>query len=240
VVRIGTSGWTYRHWKEVFYPSRLPQKQWLEFYTTHFDTVEVNASFYHLPVVKTFTNWRERVPEGFCFTVKAPRQITHWQRLIRPESQLSMFFERVEQLGEKVGPLLFQYPPRWPVNPELLKGFLTLLPAGYRYVFEFRDASWLKSIVYDILHQHNVALCRSSSPFFPDADVETADFSYLRMHGGASWNYTDKELTMWAEKIRDWRSRGRDCYVYFNNDAYGYAVKNARTINRMIGEERLF
>jgi len=236
-LRIGTSGWAYSHWKQRFYPSDVPPRQWLEFYAGHFDSVEINASFYHLPPAATFAGWRERTPPGFLFAVKAPRQITHWRRLANCEEALGTFLDRAKLLGEKLGPVLFQCPPRWRADAELLGEFLACLPQGPHYVFEFRDPSWLCEEVYGELRQAGAGLCRSSSPAFPDAAVETAPFVYLRMHGGTSlYNscYSEEELAIWAKRVRAWREGGLAAYVYFNNDARAYAVENARSLARLL------
>lgn len=228
---IGTSGWSYGHWRERFYPAGVAQRNWLEYYAAQFDTVEINASFYYLPSSATFAAWHERVPDSFLFAVKAPRQITHWRRLRNSEEALEVFFDRAGKLEEKLGPILFQLPPRFPADVELLEGFVNLLPRQHRYSFEFRDPSWLNEDIYSVLNSADIALCRSSSSSFPDADVVTASFVYLRMHGGHyDTSYSEDELRYWADRIHDWQGRGLDVYVYFNNDANAYAIANALTL----------
>jgi len=238
-VRIGTSGWSYAHWREVFYPQGLPQRRWLEHYCGEFSTVELNATFYRLPAEATFSGWHKRTPERFLFAVKAPRIVTHLRKLSDCQDEMGRFLSRAKLLEDRLGPVLVQLPPRWPCDPPLLAHFLSHLPADLRFAFEFRDATWLRDDVYALLRQHNAALVRVSAPRFPDADATTADFQYLRMHGEKrlyASKYPDESLARWADSIARWAAGGQDVFVYFNNDAHGYAVEDARTLRRMVDE----
>jgi len=238
-VRIGTSGWSYKHWREVFYPRGLPQRRWLEHYAGEFDTVELNATFYRLPAESTFSGWRERTPDGFRFALKISRAITHIKRLGDCRQEVERFLSRAELLGDRVGPILVQLPPKWPRDPPRLAEFLSLLPGKHRFAFEFRDESWLCEDVCGMLRERNAALVRVSAPRYPDAEVSTADFQYLRMHGEKrlySSKYSDESLALWAEAIAGWVGEGQAVFVYFNNDAHGYAVENARALRRLVGE----
>lgn len=229
---VGTSGWHYQHWKDIFYPSDLKTRDWLSFYARHFPTVEINNSFYRLPARETFASWSSNTPEGFTFAVKANRFITHVKRLKDPEEPLSRFFRSAAGLGEKLGPILFQLPPRWKAVPERLRDFVRCLPPGYRYVFEFRDPSWFLPEIYRVLEDGNCALCAASSPAFPEVRRATADFAFLRFHGGKilyGSKYSLEELAEWAAYARSLLAEGRDVYAYFNNDAYGYALEDARS-----------
>ncbi len=229
-LRVGTSGWHYQHWRGVFYPTDLKTRDWLSFYARHFETVEVNNSFYRLPAPETFATWRSNTPEGFTFAVKANRFITHVKRLRDPEEPLSRFFRSAAGLEEKLGPILFQLPPRWQAVPERLRDFARSLPRGYRYVFEFRDPSWFLPEIYQVLEEANCALCAASSPAFPEVRRTTADFAFLRFHGGKilyGSKYSREELSEWASYALDLLAEGRDVYAYFNNDAYGYALEDA-------------
>jgi len=158
-VYIGTSGWNYKHWRGPFYPEDLPDKEMLSFYAEHFDTVEINNTFYHLPSFKTLKTWRETVPRKFTFAVKASRFITHMKKLKAPKTSTKKFFTRVERLEDKLGPILFQLPPHWGCDADRLADFLDALPSRRRYGFEFRDQSWHTEEVYDLLKKHNAALC---------------------------------------------------------------------------------
>jgi uncharacterized protein YecE (DUF72 family) len=229
-LKIGTSGWSYRHWKELFYPAELSSKNWLKFYSRHFDTIEINSSFYRLPKRETFENWAKITPDKFLFSVKASRFITHIKRLKNCEEPLKNFFTRVLELGEKLGPILFQLPPNLKKDSSRLNDFLKILPAGYRYVFEFRNDSWFDDQTFDALRENNCALCIASSPIFPYVEKLTADFTFIRMHGGTilyGSKYNKDELEDWAKKIKSWLKDNIDCYIYFNNDAFAHAVENA-------------
>jgi uncharacterized protein YecE (DUF72 family) len=237
--RIGTSGWSYRHWREVFYPAGLAQRRWLEHYTAEFDTVELNATFYRLPVEQTFNGWQKRSPEGFLFAVKAPRAITHVKKLADCEDQLSRFCSRARLLAARLGPLLVQLPPRSACDIARLAAFLSHVPGNLRLAFEFRDQSWLCEPVFSLLREHNAALVRVSAPRFPDAAVSTADFQYLRMHGEKrlySSKYSRETLGRWADWIAEWTSHGQDVHVYFNNDAHGYAIEDARVLRSLVAD----
>lgn len=235
---IGTSGYVYPHWRKgVFYPEGLPQKKELEYYSQHFNTVELNNPFYRLPEAKTFFNWQKRVPENFIFTVKVSRFITHIKKLKSCQRPWQIFLKRSIRLEKKLGPFLFQFSPQWKKDLGRLKNFLELLKKTdqkYRYVFEFRHPSWFSEDVYQLLKkQKNTSLCLADSPRWPFKEIITGDFIYIRMHGGRilyTSNYTSKELKGWAKKIKTWLNQGLDVYVYFNNDALGFAVKNAKEL----------
>lgn len=234
-IRIGTSGWTYDDWRGTFYPQELARKSWLGYYGEQFDTVEVNGTFYRLPRREVFESWAEQTPEGFLFAIKASRFLTHKKRLREPEEPIRRLMDAAEGLGAKLGPILFQLPPRFSADQERLDHFLKALPAGRRYAFEFRDPSWLAEPVYALLREHNAAFCISDAPDFPYAEVLTADFTYLRLHGHTQLyasEYTEDELRAWAGKVRAWN---RDAHIYFDNDVAARAVGNAKTLSRMLG-----
>jgi uncharacterized protein YecE (DUF72 family) len=158
-IRIGTSGYHYKHWRGPFYPSKIPPGGMLEFYSRTFDTVELNNSFYRLPTDEAFDNWRESTPENFVFAVKASRFLTHQKKLKDPESALEKLLARASRLGQKLGPVLFQLPPRWQVNPGRLEGLLEALPHDLRCAFEFRDSSWIQSEINKLLARFSAAFC---------------------------------------------------------------------------------
>jgi uncharacterized protein YecE (DUF72 family) len=237
---IGTSGWHYEHWRGLFYPDKLVKPKWLEFYAQRFNTVELNNSFYHLPSEKAFINWQESSPEGFIFAVKVSRFITHIKRLKNVEEPLQNFLARAAFLQDKLGPLLYQLPPGMKRSDETLKTFLTLLPRQYCHVFEFRHESWIDDGVFNMLKKYNAGLCVFDMPDFTCPVVATADFAYIRFHGstGLYWSrYSDIELSDWAKKIRKLGNNLKAVYIYFNNDAGAYAVDNAKTLGRLLGEE---
>lgn len=235
--RVGTSGWVYPHWRGVFYPADLPQSRWFEYYARHFDTVEINNTFYRLPGEHTFDRWRAQAPPGFLYAVKASRYITHVRRLRECAEPLARFLGRARRLGPALGPVLYQLPPRWRPNLPRLTAFVQMLPADLTHVLEFRDGRWFTSEVLDILRRHGVSFC-----IFHMGDAETplavtAATVYIRMHGaGERYGgcYDVEALRRWAERIRGWCAAGHDVYVYFNNDAFGHAVRNACTLKELL------
>ncbi|MFQ5989611.1 MAG: DUF72 domain-containing protein [Candidatus Methylomirabilales bacterium] len=235
---IGTSGWSYPHWRGVFYPKKLRSDAWFNHYATFFGTVELNNTFYQLPATTTFRHWHREAPRNFVFAVKGSRFITHMKRLQESRGALHRFLRRVSILKEKLGPILFQLPPRFRCNPKRLADFADLLPVGHRYAFEFRDSTWFVPEVYDILKKRDLGFCIFSLKDLPCPGVITAPYVYLRFHGpGAKYagRYSEAELKMWAGRIRGWRRGGLDVYSYFNNDEHGYAVANAMHLVELVG-----
>ncbi|HIE43787.1 MAG TPA: DUF72 domain-containing protein, partial [Candidatus Omnitrophica bacterium] len=208
LLRIGTSGYNYAHWADgVFYPPELSPRKWLEFYSHHFDTVELNVTFYRLPKKKTFLNWYERTTSGFYFVIKGNRFITHIKRLKDCEGPLELFFSAAEGLKDKLKVVLWQMPPSLKVDIKKLEDFAEMLteigPKNVRHSFEFRDKSWFNDGVYSVLERYNSALCIADSPRWPSAKILTADFVYVRFHGGRILyrsNYSNEELGNWAEE----------------------------------------
>jgi len=232
---IGTSGWSYSHWKEIFYPATLPYEKRLEFYSKHFVTSEVNSSFYHLPQEKTIINWYSCTPEGFIFSVKAPRSITHLKRLSAADEEWEKFKNRIDLLKEKLGPILLQFPPSFKKDEENLQKLINFLRGKekYRFALEFRHKSWCDEEVYEILKSLNAAWVIADSSRYPKAKVVTADFCYIRMHGPQSLyssSYSDQQLKELADEIRQYAKVCNEIYVYFNNDVNGCAIKNAKTL----------
>ena len=236
-VYIGTSGWHYRHWVGPFYPEKLPAARMLEFYARHFDTVELNNTFYRLPVESGLEKWRTGTPDGFCFAAKGSRFLTHMKKLKDPEIGVGRFFERVDRLRPKLGPIVFQLPPWWEADAGRLENFLRALPRRQRYAFEFRNPTWHTEAIRRILRKHNAAFCIFEIAGFVSECPITADFTYVRLHGpGGAYqgSYSDQTLRRWADRIEEWRKELRAAYVYFDNDQAAYAVENALTLKRMV------
>jgi uncharacterized protein YecE (DUF72 family) len=237
-LRIGTSGWVYRHWKGIFYPERVPTTEELPLYTQYFNTVEVNLSFYRLPERHVCESWWERTPEGFVFAVKGSRYLTHVKKLKDPEEPLMRLMERAGGLGEKLGPILFQLPPTFTCDLDRLTDFLCALRRyrPQRFAFEFRHPSWLVPEVFETLEAVQAALCIPVSPHLPVELRLTAPWTYLRLHGGSlpAGGYTEEELRQWAERVAEFRDRGADAYVYFNNDWEGHAIRNAQRFRQLL------
>ncbi len=235
-LRIGTSGYQYDHWRGVFYPQGLPRRGWFAHYARHFDTVEINNTFYRLPEAETFDAWREQAPKGFLYSLKFSRYATHIKRLKEPQQPIETFVQRAEHLQRCLGPVLVQLPPRWRVNLERLDAFLAHVPKRYRWALEFRDASWLNDAVYALLERHQVALCQHDMIARHPRRITTG-WVYLRYHGDHySGSYSHQFLAAQARRIADYLAEGLDVYAYFNNDAQGYAVENALALKRYLGQ----
>ncbi|MFC1485365.1 DUF72 domain-containing protein [bacterium] len=234
---IGTSGWCYQHWKNVFYPRDINSKDFLKYYAEYFATVEINNSFYKMPTQEVLKEWLNTVPKNFKFSVKASRYITHMKKLKDPSESLVNLFKAIKVLDDKLGPILFQLPPRWRCNLQRLDSFCKLLPKSYKYVFEFRDTSWFNIEVYDLLKEHNIALCIYNLNDYVSPLEVTADFIYVRLHGpGDAYKgkYNYESLRSWAEIICKWNKSGKEVSCYFNNDELGYAAQNALELSRII------
>ncbi len=225
----GTSGYQYNHWLGVFYPEDLPRDRWFEYYAERFDTVEINNTFYGLPARETFEDWRARAPEGFTYVLKYSQYGTHRKKLKDPEGHISTFLERTEPLRELMGPILVQLPPNWRANPGRLREFLDAAPRELRWAIEFRHPDWLQEPVYAVLREHNAALV-IHDVIADHPRVVTADWVYLRYHGGPNGRYSEAEMVSEAAGIREHLSAGRDVYAFFNNDAHGWALENLRQL----------
>ena len=241
-IHIGTSGWSYKHWSDpVFYPRKLKVRQWLSYYCRHFDSVEINTTFYRLPNRKAFEQWYQETPPHFIFTVKGSQFITHRKKLADPKPHTSRFLSQVAILGEKLGVVLFQLPPYWKFNPVRLGVFLdylrcqTIIPV-LRVALEIRHLSWYCEECFTILRQFGIALVYADWPTLSVESPGTANFIFIRHHGPGDLyasSYSNAELKKDACRIRSWMVEGKDVYVYFNNDANGFAVKNALELKQM-------
>lgn len=240
---IGTSGWVYSHWEEIFYPPDLSSKDKLKYFSQHFKTTEINYSFFRLPRPSTYQNWYSQTPKDFLFSVKASRFITHIKRLKGVKAAWRVFIKNALNLKEKLGPILFQFPPFFKAagqNIKRLENFLKFITSyqlqatnyKLRFAFEFRHSSWCDKKIYKLLKKYKVAWVTADSSRYPRADVVTADFVYIRMHGSKvlfSSKYTKKELKNLTQKVKKWLKKC-DVYCYFNNDTYGFAIKNAKEL----------
>ena len=240
-LRIGCSGWNYKHWRNgVFYPPRLPTSKWLQFYAEHFDTVEVNATFYRLPRPTAVANWVALTPPDFVFAIKMSRYVTHVKRLAGVKELLERFYATIAPLvgTPRLGPVLSQFPETFHRDDERLLGALDELPKG-RHAFEFRHASWFVPEVLGFLRARNAALVIGDHPDRPFQTFDlTADWAFVRFHygkRGRGGNYSERELDEWAARLDGWRSRGVDVYAYFNNDWEGYAIRNALSLKQRLG-----
>lgn len=238
---IGTSGWHYDEWRGRFYQENLPKAKWLEFYSRHFPTLELNNTFYRLPTENAFHNWYASTPPDFTFAVKVSRYITHIKRLKDCDSEVNRFIEKATLLQDKLGPLLYQLPPGLHRDDARLAAFLAILPPGYRHAIEFRHESWFTDEVYKILRRYHVGFCIFNMPGLTSPLTATDDFAYIRFHGKDSLyssSYTDEDMADWAKKIAGISKKLEAVYIYFNNDIAGYALDNAATINNYLRNKK--
>jgi len=236
MIRIGCSGWQYKHWKGDFYPADLRLEGWFERYAATFDTVEINNTFYRLPPPQTFRRWHERAPAGFLFAVKASRYLTHMKKLTDPEEPLQRFFEHAAPLGATLGPVLYQLPPRWPLDRDRFRHFLSVLPRRVRQVVEFREPSWYVQEVFELLEARGVALCLHDMVGSASGMRRVGPFVYVRFHGVTKYagRYGDEELKPWADWLDAEHASGRDVFAYFNNDIGGHAPRDAVRLREML------
>ena len=236
-VRIGCSGWNYKHWRGRFYPEKLPAKRWFEHYSGTFDTVEINNSFYMLPKAETFRKWRDQAPPGFCYAVKANRFLTQAKKLKDCEEPLGRMMPPTRELGHALGPILYQLPPRLKLNLERLESFLALVPKDVTNVFEFRDKSWYVDEVFALLDRHGASFCAHDMPGSASPRLAVGPIAYLRFHGGEGkyWGrYSDEGLLGWTDWIGAEARAGRPVWAYFNNDIEAHAIHDALTLRAMV------
>ncbi|MEO9224635.1 MAG: DUF72 domain-containing protein [Acidimicrobiales bacterium] len=230
--RIGCSGWSYKDWRGPVYPPGAPARTWFGLYAEHFDTVEINNTFYRLPTPSTVDAWHDQAPPGFRYAVKVGQYGTHRRKLQDPAAWLANHLDRVERFGAFLGPNLLQLPPRWKRNTERLDQFLTIAPERHRWAVEVRDPSWLHDDTFDVLARHGAALCihdlLDGHPW-----ERTTDWAYLRFHGPHATEaryqgrYDGRRLWRVADRLGEWLDDGSDVYAYFNNDWHGNAVADA-------------
>jgi uncharacterized protein YecE (DUF72 family) len=240
MLRVGTSGWQYRHWRAHFYPSKLPSTRWLEYFAERFATVEVNNTFYRLPKHETFASWSKRVPDDFAMSIKASNYLTHYRRLREPEEPVDRLLAHAAPLGSHLSVVLLQLPPDLQVRPERLDDTLRAFGGRVRVAVEPRHDSWWCDEVQAILKSHGAALCladRGSRIITPE--WRTADWCYVRFHFGLAHPpscYGPTALRSWVSRIRDLFGTEPDGYVYFNNDGHGCALRDAVVFGRFAGD----
>lgn len=236
---IGTSGWTYNHWKGCFYPDDLPKKRWFDYYASRFSTVEVNATFYGTFKNETYQKWRERAPEGFGYVLKAPKLITHRKCLVEVEEDIRVFHQSCILLQEKFEMILLQVSPAMPCDPERLQKALLAFPNPGRVAVEFRRPEWLCQATMELLQEIGATLCNVDSPRQKLTNLLSSKRAYLRLHGRRHWysyNYSPDELREIATIARELEERGAErVYIFFNNDFEGYAPTNALALTHLLG-----
>ena len=237
-IHTGCSGFYNKHWKEVFYPPEMPQKQWFDFYCTHFNTLELNVTFYRFPTVKVLQNWYNKSPDTFLFAVKVPKLITHEKKLINCAGEIADLYDNCETgLKEKLGCLLFQFPPSFKYSTETLELVIKSLKSGYKNVVEFRHTNWYDQEVYDTLKKNNVIWCSVSHPKLPDDIIETTSTGYVRLHGNPEVfysMYSEAYLLELHNKLTG-NKKFKEVYVFFNNTASTAGIINAQAF-KALGE----
>jgi len=229
-ILAGTSGYAYKEWKGIFYPEDLPNDQMLHSYAERLPTVEINNTFYRLPSASVLTQWSEQVPDGFTFVIKASRRITHMKRLRDVGEPLSYLLSNLEQLGEKLGPILFQLPPNLKYDETRLREFLDLLPPGTEAAMEFRHESWFNEPVYEALSAKGLALCTADTDEGETPLLSTSKIGYLRLRRA---DYTDGDLERWAKRIRE--GGYETAYVFFKHEDAGAGPRMAERFLRFAG-----
>jgi uncharacterized protein YecE (DUF72 family) len=240
-IHIGTSGWSYKHWNGIFYPEEVKADKYLEYFITEFNCVELNSSFYHLPLKSTVEGWMKRTPENFTFCPKLSRFITHQRRLVNIEEPLSRFFGIFDIMKSRMGPVLIQLPPGLPFDKLKASAFfeiLTRIYSEYRYAIEIRHKSWLSDEAFSLLEKHGIAFTiADSGDRYPYYERITTDFIYIRFHGNGQLyasDYSNDELEQYAKKILAWNEKIKEIWIFFNNDINGYAIKNAMKLRELI------
>lgn len=237
-ILVGTSGWAYDHWAPAFYPAGLDPAERLRFLAARLPSVEVNRSFYRLPSREVLEGWRDETPEPFLFAFKASRYLTHMKKLKDAAGPVDTLMAAADVLGDKLGPVLFQLPPRWRCDAGRLRAFLEVLPPGHRYAFELRDPSWYAPEVLAALAGKGAAFCVYELAGHASPREVTAGFVYVRLHGpGAAYEgrYSDAALAEWAGTIAAWAAGGLDVYCYFDNDQAGHAARDAVRLWSLVG-----
>jgi uncharacterized protein YecE (DUF72 family) len=249
---IGTSGYSYKDWRNgVFYTPGLPPSEWLAFYMQHFNTLELNITFYRLPTIPMVKRWyaiaEEYADSSFCFVAKGSRLITHNKKMNDPKDALKVYFKHMKPLKEKLKVILWQFPPKFKKNAPRLAAFLKALkPYAYDHCFEFRDPTWFDGEVTDLLRSHKAAFCRADRrDWYQGLEIpDTAGFIYLRRHGpdpnkNYQFNYSEEALKKDAQEIKKWRAKGKEVYLFFNNDTKGAAIRDAKAVQNYLGEDTL-
>jgi len=240
-IHIGTSGWSYKHWSEILYPKDVKPEKYLEYYITRFSCVELNSSFYNLPLKTTVSGWANRTPDTFRFCLKLSRFITHQLQLVNVEDPLQKFLDVFDGMKDRLGPVLIQLPPGLSYDKSLISDFFNLLKeksSHYQFAVEVRNKSWINDSFFDILSRHKTAfVIADSGGRYPYNEAVTAGFVYLRFHGREQLyasDYQEDDLRYYAEKITKWIEESKEVWVFFNNDYHCFAVKNAARLEEII------
>jgi uncharacterized protein YecE (DUF72 family) len=227
---IGTSGFQYAEWKRTFYPEDLPAAKMLPFYAERFSTTEINYTFHRIPAPKTVENWKQLTPDNFRFSLKAPQKITHWSKLRECTDTLEYFCKVATGLGERLGPVLFQLPPTFKKDIDVLSSFLREFPS-MRAAFEFRHESWFDDEIFGLLKSRNVALCIADTADLATPRQGTADYGYLRLRRE---DYQKIDIERWAQFVSEQKSNWQDAFVYFKHEESGIGPKLAQQMMQLV------
>lgn len=238
---IGTSGWSYKHWKGLYYPEKMKPTDYLAFYSREFDCTEINTSFYHLPKAQTVLNWVEKVPPSFIFCPKLSRYISHYKKLHDPAESMEVFFRVFDPIQQRLGPILVQLPAHVTFDTGVAREFYSLLADTYQqydFSLEVRDKSWFSRESLSLMEEYGVGLVIAhSGKRFPYKEAVTAPHIYLRFHGPGNLyasNYATVSLRAYARKCQRWLKEGHNLWIFFNNDVFGYALENARKLKELL------
>ncbi len=235
---VGTCGWSYQHWKDIFYPPNLQYKNWFSFYAQQFLTVEINATFYQSYEDQTFINWYDKAPRRFFYILKIPKKITHTKQLKNVKSDLLKFYNSATLLNDKLGMCLMQLPPDLPYDPDRLLDVILEFPDPKKLVVEFRNRFWYNESILDILRKTGVSFCSIEAPGFQLENWVTSKFGYIRLHGKGKWydyEYKHNDLLRISRKAHEMLTNGaKHVFIFFNNDINGYSVKNALNLSRIL------
>jgi uncharacterized protein YecE (DUF72 family) len=230
---VGCSGFSYKDWRPIFYPTGLGPAKWLKYYSGHFNTMESNVTFYRTPQPKTFQKWFSDTPDDFYFSVKAPRTITHFKRMVGVKERLTAFYDLIQNsFQHKLGAILFQFPPGYSYTKERLDNILEQLDHSFDNVVEFRHISWWQDEVWAAFREKGITFCSISHPTLPDQVIHTADTIYFRFHGVPHLyksSYTHEYLDNIITQIQQFNTV-RTVYLYFNNTIAGTAIENVRYV----------
>lgn len=242
-IHIGTSGWSYKHWKGIFYPEEVQPAGYLTFYAEHFRVAEINNSFYRLPQRSTVEKWVNTVPEDFTFCPKMSRYLSHLKKLHDPEEPLERFFSIFDPFQKHLGPILIQLPANTPFHEEVVTPFFETLQRDYneyRFAMEVRHPSWFENTSIKLMKKHQVTLAFAQSDRYPYQETITAKDIYVRFHGPHSLYsspYSDEVLENYAAKFADWTEKGHEVWAFFNNDVGGHALNNAKKMQELINDK---
>jgi uncharacterized protein YecE (DUF72 family) len=244
-IHIGTSGWSYKHWKGIFYPPKLKATEWIVFYSDHFKTTEINGSFYKLPTQETVIEWMKKVPKDFLFCPKMSRFLTHMKKLNDPEEPLERFFGIFEPMKKMMGPVLLQLPEILKFNYDKAEHIYRLMKNKYRkydFVMEVRHNTWLEEESLTLMAKYDIGLVISQSgERFPYSEMITAKNIYIRFHGPNQLyasSYSDEMLKDFAKKLKKWEKEGHVIWAFFNNDIHGYAIEDAKRLLKLLEKKK--